>query len=71
MQVTYYMCLLFITLRIIKLSLYLRNSTPHYDDIWGSGGIDPPFLTLALDGGEWSASRHGRYGKENNLSPFL
>jgi hypothetical protein len=23
---------------------------------WGSGGIAPPFLTLALDGGEWSAS---------------
>jgi hypothetical protein len=22
----------------------------------GSGGIAPPFLTLALDGGEWSAS---------------
>jgi hypothetical protein len=22
----------------------------------GSGGIPPPFLTLALDGGEWSAS---------------
>jgi hypothetical protein len=24
---------------------------------WGSGGIAPPFLTSALDGGEWSASR--------------
>jgi hypothetical protein len=22
-----------------------------------SGGIDPPFMTSALDGGEWSASR--------------
>jgi hypothetical protein len=28
---------------------------------WGSGGIAPPFLTSALDGGEWSASRPGRY----------
>jgi hypothetical protein len=27
----------------------------------GSGSIDPPFLTSALDGGEWSASRPGRY----------
>jgi hypothetical protein len=25
--------------------------------IWGSGDIAPPFLTLALDGGEWLASR--------------
>jgi hypothetical protein len=24
---------------------------------WGNGGIAPPFLTLALNGGEWSASR--------------
>jgi hypothetical protein len=23
---------------------------------WGSGGIAPPFFTLALDGDEWSAS---------------
>jgi hypothetical protein len=23
---------------------------------WGSGGITPPLLTLALNGGEWSAS---------------
>jgi hypothetical protein len=27
----------------------------------GSGGIAPPFLTSALDGGEWSASRPGRF----------
>jgi hypothetical protein len=29
--------------------------------MWGSGGIVPPFLTLALDGGEWSASRPCRF----------
>jgi hypothetical protein len=28
---------------------------------WGSGGIALPFLTSALDGGEWSASRPGRF----------
>jgi hypothetical protein len=29
---------------------------------WGSGGISPPILlTSALDGGEWSASRPGRF----------
>jgi hypothetical protein len=26
-----------------------------------SGGIDPPFLATALDGGEWSASRPGHF----------
>jgi uncharacterized membrane protein YsdA (DUF1294 family) len=26
-----------------------------------SGGIAPPFLTLALDGDEWSASRSGHF----------
>jgi hypothetical protein len=27
----------------------------------GSGGIASPFLTWVVDGGEWSASRPGRY----------
>jgi hypothetical protein len=27
----------------------------------GSGGIAPPFLTSELVGGEWSASRPGRF----------
>jgi hypothetical protein len=40
-----------------------------HEDIWGSGYIlvAPPFLTLALDGGEWSASCPGRFtlGKES------
>jgi len=27
----------------------------------GSGGIASAFLTLALDGGKWSASRSGRF----------
>jgi hypothetical protein len=29
--------------------------------LWMSGGINLPFLTSALDGGELSASRHGRF----------
>jgi hypothetical protein len=29
--------------------------------VWGSGGIAPPFLTSALNGGEWSASRPCRF----------
>jgi hypothetical protein len=27
----------------------------------GSGGIATPFFALGLDGGEWSASRPGRF----------
>jgi hypothetical protein len=27
----------------------------------GNGGIAPPFLTLALNGSDWSASHHGRF----------
>jgi hypothetical protein len=41
----------------LKLSLCLIKHCHEY--IWGSGGIGPPFLTSALDGGEWSASRPG------------
>jgi hypothetical protein len=32
------------------------NYAPSHEDVWGSEDIAPPFLTLALDGGEWSAS---------------
>jgi hypothetical protein len=43
-----------------KLSLCLIK---HYamKTYGGSGGIAPPFSTSALDGGEWSASRPGRF----------
>jgi hypothetical protein len=34
--------------------------------VWKSGGIAPPFLTLALDGDEWSASRLGRFTPGKN-----
>jgi hypothetical protein len=27
-----------------------------HEDVWGKGGMSPPLLTSALDGGEWSAS---------------
>jgi hypothetical protein len=35
-------------------------------ETWGSGGVAPPFLTLVLDGGEWSASRPGRFTPEES-----
>jgi hypothetical protein len=39
----------------IKLSLCLINSTPCHEDVWGSGGMAPPFLTSTRHGGKWSA----------------
>jgi hypothetical protein len=31
---------------------------------WRGGGIAPPFLTTALDGGEWSTSRYDYFISE-------
>jgi hypothetical protein len=45
----------------IKLSQRLINETLYHEDVWGSGGIVPLFLASAPDGGEWSASRPGRF----------
>jgi hypothetical protein len=38
----------------VKLSLCLINLALYHQNIGGSGGIAPPSLTSALDGGEWS-----------------
>jgi hypothetical protein len=40
----------------VKLSMSLINYAPRDKGVWRSGGIQPPFFTFALDGGEWSAS---------------
>jgi hypothetical protein len=43
----------------VRLSLYLISSVLRHEDILVSGGISPPLLTSALDGGQmswWSAS---------------
>jgi hypothetical protein len=32
-----------------------------YEELLETGGIAPPFFTSALDGGEWPASRTGRF----------
>jgi hypothetical protein len=37
----------------------VHNQAPCHKDVRGSGGIAPAFSTLALDGGEWSASNPG------------
>jgi hypothetical protein len=36
----------------VNLSMGLINYSPRHEDIWGSGGIAPPFLTSVLYGGE-------------------
>jgi hypothetical protein len=44
----------------VNASLGLINS-PRREDVWGSGGMAPPFMKSALNGGEWSASRPCRF----------
>jgi hypothetical protein len=44
-----------------KSSLCLIKQAPRYEDVPESRSIAPPFLTLAVDGGEWSASRPCRF----------
>jgi hypothetical protein len=39
----------------------LINQAPRHKNVWGSGDTAPPFFTSALDGGEWSVSRPGRF----------
>jgi hypothetical protein len=37
------------------------NYSLRHEGVWGSGCINPHFLTSALVGGEWSASHLGRF----------
>jgi hypothetical protein len=37
------------------------NKALCHEDTWESGGIAPPFMILALDGGEWSPLRPGHF----------
>jgi hypothetical protein len=46
---------------MVKLSLCLTNSALCHKGVWGSRCVDPLFLTSALAGGEWSASRPSRF----------
>jgi hypothetical protein len=55
-----------------KLSVWVNNWASRHEDVWGSGGAVPPFLALALDGGEWSPSRPGLFNpgkRERPLAP--
>jgi hypothetical protein len=52
----------------VKLSLCSISSALCHEDVWGSGGTAPPFLTSAVDGGERSASCPGcRYTLDRRL----
>jgi hypothetical protein len=43
----------------VRLHVVMFNYALCHEDMWGSGGIAPPFLTSELDGGELSASSPG------------
>jgi hypothetical protein len=44
----------------VKLFLCLIKQAPSHENVLGSGVIDPPFLTLALDGSEWLGKLSGK-----------
>jgi hypothetical protein len=50
------------------LSSCLINSAPRYEDVRRSGCTAPPFLTSALDGGEWPASGPSSFTPEGARS---
>jgi hypothetical protein len=50
----------------VKLSLCLINQTPCHECVWGNEGVDPPLLTLALDG----VSLQEHLFHENENLPF-
>jgi hypothetical protein len=45
--------------------------TSRQEEVWGSGGTTPSFLTSSLDGGEWSASHPDHFTAEKNRSHYL
>jgi hypothetical protein len=45
----------------VKLSLCIINWGLHHEDVRESKDIGPPFLTSAVDGADWSASRPCRF----------
>jgi hypothetical protein len=56
-----YVCMLIYNIKV-KSSLCFINYAPRHADVWRSGDIAPPVLTLTPSVGEWSASRQARFG---------
>jgi hypothetical protein len=48
----------------VKLSLCLTNYALHHEGIWWRWRYSSTLFTSALDGGEWSRSRPGRFTPE-------
>jgi hypothetical protein len=48
-------------LLFIYLFIHSFIQVPRHADVWGSGRRAKVFLTWAVNGGEWSASRTGRF----------
>jgi hypothetical protein len=45
------------------LALCLIHEVPCLEYVWGNGVIAPPLLTLAQEGGEWSAACPGEIAR--------
>jgi hypothetical protein len=56
-----FVSILFIQMVKVKLSLGLINQPPRHGDVSESRGIGPQFLTLALDGDDWSVLLPGHF----------
>jgi hypothetical protein len=54
----------------VKLKVSLCLIKHCHEDMCGSGGIAPPFLTSALDEDEWSAPRPDRFVPRGRSSQY-
>jgi hypothetical protein len=63
--------ILYLRFRWGKVVLVLNKLSTTSRTRKGRGGIAPPFFTLALDGGEWSASRPGRFTRGVGVLAYL
>jgi hypothetical protein len=50
----------------VKFFLCLTNLALYREGVWGSGYTEPYFFTSELFGGEWSATRPGRFIPEKD-----
>jgi hypothetical protein len=55
----------------VNSSVSIINKAPLCEGVWASGDITPPFLTSALNGGVWSASRSSRFTLEETSAGTL
>jgi hypothetical protein len=58
----------FMNKELYKPPLSVINYAIRHEDVWGSEGIASAISTLALDEGEWSASRPCRFTPGGELT---